>query len=68
MEKQKEKGKGLRHFHYEPVGKRRLSGGATSPLGPCRLFDWFVTIWKSSLCDLRHKLESLAYKPYDFSV
>lgn len=48
MEKQKEKGKGLRHFHYEPVGKRRLSGGATSPLGPCQLFDWFVTIWKSS--------------------
>lgn len=40
----------------------------TIPWDPVELFDLFVKIWKSNLRDLKHKLENLAYKPYDIIV
>lgn len=47
------------------------SGWCHQSLGPSPpgwLIDVLVTIWKSDLCDLKHKLENLAQKPYDIIV
>lgn len=62
MEGRKEKRKDLKRFDCGPGGERGLSGGANGSQGSWWLADLFVTIRKSNLCDLKHKLENLPYE------